>query len=187
MKIGIIGSDDRAVAIGRLLTEGGHEVQFSHPSDRQAAEQAASKTGADADIPYTLASTMEMLIFAVPHEDIDAAITAIGTLQTPQAIVEAGDSRPLGDDLTDAECLAKKLDSHSVVRALIVLPQAGANIPICGDDPSAKTLVEQAFAACNCVVTDRGPLSNAAELYAPARTSEQGTVESTTPSSTPTR
>lgn len=185
MKIGIIGSDDRAVAIGKLLTEGGHQVEFSHPSDRQAAEQAASKTGAEADIPYKLASTMEMLLFAVPRDEMDAAITAIGTLQTPQAIVEAGNSRPSGDDLTDAECLAKKLDSHTVVRALIVLPQAGANIPICGDDPIAKTLVEQAFAACNCVVTDRGPLTNAIELYPPART-EQGTVEPTTPSATTT-
>jgi len=187
MKIGIIGSDDRAVAIGKLLTEGGHEVEFSHPRNNQAAEEAASKTGTEADIPYKLASTMEMLIFAVPHDEIDAAITAIGTIQTPQAIVEAGDSRPGADDTTDAECLAKKLDSHTVVRALIVLPQAGANIPICGDDPNAKMLVEQAFAACNCVVTDRGPLASAAELYPPARTSEQGTVESTTPSSTPTR
>lgn len=186
MKIGIIGSDDRAVAIGKLLTEGGHEVEFSHPRDKRAAEEAASKAGADADIPYKLASTMELLIFAIPHEDIDDAITAIGTIQTPGAIVEAGNSRPEGDDLTDAECLAKKLDSHAVVRALIVLPQAGANIPICGDDPVAKTLVEQAFAACNCVVTDRGPLTNAVELYPPARATEQGTVE-TTPSSTPIR
>lgn len=186
MKIGIIGSDDRAVAIGKLLTEGGHEVEFSHPSDREAAEQAASKTGAEADIPYKLASRMEMLIFAVPSNDIDAAIAAIGTLQTPQAIVEAGDSRPAEGDLTDAECLAKKLDSHLVVRALIVLPQAGANIPICGDDPNAKALVEQAFAACNCVVTDRGPLTNAAELYPPARPSEQGTVEPASPSATTT-
>ncbi|HKE37441.1 MAG TPA: NAD(P)-binding domain-containing protein [Candidatus Baltobacteraceae bacterium] len=187
MKIGIIGSDDRAVAIGKLLTEGGHEVEFSHPRDKEAAREAASKTGAEADIPYKLASTAEMLIFAVPHDEIDMAITAVGAVTTPGAIVEAGDSRPGGDELTDAECLAKKLDSHSVVRALIVLPQAGANIPICGDDPLAKALVEQAFAACNCVVTDRGPLSNSAELYPPPATSEQGTIETPRPSSTPVR
>jgi predicted dinucleotide-binding enzyme len=186
MKIGIIGSDDRAIAIGKLLTEGGHEVEFSNPSDKQAAEEAANKTGAEADIPYKLAGTTEMLLFAVPHDDLDAAITAIGTVATPQPIVEAGNSRPTGDDLTDAEYLSKRLDSHAVVRALIVLPQAGANIPVCGDDPSAKALVEQAFAACNCVVTDRGPLTNANELYPPPRT-EQGTVDAPTPSSTPTR
>jgi predicted dinucleotide-binding enzyme len=185
MKIGIIGSDDRAVAIGRLLTEGGHEVEFSSPRNPQAAEAAASKAGAEADIPYKLASTTEMLIFAVPHDDLDAAIGAVGAVTTPQAIVEAGDSRPTGDDSTDAECLAKKLNSHAVVRALIVLPQAGANIPICGDDPNAKALVEQAFAAADCVVTDRGPLSNAAELYPPPHTAEQGTIAPTTPSSTP--
>lgn len=171
MKIGIIGSDDRSVAIGKLLTEGGHEVEM----------------GAEAGVPYKLASTTELLIFAVSHDELDGAIAAVGNVVTPQAVIEAGNSHPSGDDLTDAECLAKKLDSHAVVRALIVLPQAGANIPICGDDPVAKTLVEQAFAACNCVVTDRGPLTNARELYPPARSSEQGTVESTTPSSTPIR
>lgn len=187
MKIGIIGSDDRAVAIGKLLTEGGHEVEFSHPSDKQAAEEAATNTGVEADIPYKLASTTEMLLFAVQHDELDAAITAIGTVATPQAIVEAGNSRPTGDELTDAEYLAKKLDSHAVVRALIVLPQAGANIPVCGDDPNAKALVEQAFAACDCVVADRGPLTNASELYPPPRTSEQGRVDAATPSSTPTR
>ncbi len=63
-----------------------------------------------------------------------------------------------------AELLARKLDSHEVVRALIVLPQAGANIPICGDDPAAKALVDDAFKACGCLTTDRGPLSNATEL-----------------------
>lgn len=186
MKIGIIGSDDRAVAIGRLLTEGGHEVEFANARDPHAAEEAAEKTGAGADIPYRLGAKAEILIFAVPHERIDAAITAVGSVPNPGAIVEAGDSRPVEGDSTDAECLAKKLDSHKVVRALIVLPQAGANIPICGDDPEAKTLVEAAFTAANCVVTDRGPLSAAVELYPPPHTAEQGTIEST-PSSTPTR
>ncbi|MBV8720520.1 MAG: hypothetical protein JO277_00120 [Candidatus Eremiobacteraeota bacterium] len=181
MKIGIIGSDDRAVAIGRLLTEGGHDVEFSHPTDRAAAEAAADRTGAEADIPYRLAATTEVLLFAVSHDDIDAAISAVGSVSsTVQAIVEAGDSRPAQGEPTDAECLAKKLDSHKVVRALIVLPQSGANIPVCGDDPQAKAVVEEAFAACNCVVTDRGTLANAAELYPPPA-SERGTIESSEP------
>ena len=182
MKIGIIGSDDRAVAIGRLFTEGGHDVEFSHPRDPQAAEQAAEKVGAETNIPYRLAATTEILLFAVDHDAIDDAVTAVGTLGTTvQAIIEAGDSRPAAQgDLTDAECLSKKLDSHKVVRALIVLPQAGANIPVCGDDPQAKAVVEEAFAACNCVVTDRGTLANAAELYPPPA-SERGTIESSEP------
>ena len=181
MKIGIIGSDDRAVAIGRLLTEGGHEVEFSHPRDSEAAVEAAQRVGAEADIPYRLAGTMEILIFAVPHDQIDQAITAVGSVgSTVEAIIEAGDTRPAEGDFCDAECLAKKLDSHKVVRALIVLPQKGANIPICGDDATAKAVVEQAFVACGCVITDRGPLSNAPELYPPPR-SEQGTIETPTP------
>jgi predicted dinucleotide-binding enzyme len=176
MKIGIIGADDRALAIGRLLTSGGHEVTFGHPLEEQRVEQAASQVGAETEIPYRQALTRDIILFAVPHGEIDAALTALGSGVDVQAIIDATDGAPQSDGVSEAELLAKKLNSHKVVRALIVLPQAGANIPICGDDPLAKQAVEEAFAACNCVVTDRGPLANAAELE-PPRTAEHGTIE----------
>jgi predicted dinucleotide-binding enzyme len=64
--------------------------------------------------------------------------------------------------------LAHKLDSRRVVRALINMPQSGANVSICGDDPISKGLVDEALSACGCDTTDRGPLANATELEAPA-------------------
>jgi predicted dinucleotide-binding enzyme len=64
--------------------------------------------------------------------------------------------------------LAAKLDSHRVVRALINMPQSGANVPICGDDENAKALVDRALHESGCLTTDRGPLANAAELEVPA-------------------
>jgi predicted dinucleotide-binding enzyme len=154
MRIGIVGSDARAAAIGRLLLSGGHEV----------SSQAG--TG-EPEIPYRQACTREMLVIAVPNDRIDEALTAIGSGIESRAIVDATDGAPGSSGQTHAELLAHKLDSHRVVRALITLPQAGASIPICGDDPIAKQLVEEAFEACKCAVTDRGPLSNAFELERP--------------------
>jgi predicted dinucleotide-binding enzyme len=168
MRIGIIGSDDRAMAVGRLLISGGHDVSFSDPRGAQPAEQAAWRSGAkQAEIPYRQACTREILIFAVPGDAVDRAVAAVGSGIQSLAIVDATDGKPAASGRSNAEALANKLDSHRVVRALITLPQAGASIPICGDDPIAKQNVEEAFAACNCVVTDRGPLSAAAELEPP--------------------
>jgi predicted dinucleotide-binding enzyme len=154
MRIGIIGSDARAAAIGRLLLSDGHDV--------------SSQAGVgEAEIPYRQACTREILVLAVPSDRIDEALTAVGSGIESQAIVDATDGKPGAFGNSQAELLAHKLDSHRVVRALITLPQAGASIPICGDDPTAKQLVKEAFEACKCVVTDRGPLANASELERP--------------------
>ena len=63
-----------------------------------------------------------------------------------------------------AELLSHMLDDHRVVRALVVLPQEGANVPICGDDANAKVIVDRMFQEAGCITTDRGPLSAAKEL-----------------------
>ncbi len=162
MNIGIVGSDPRAIAIGRLLASGGHDVTFSDPRDQGAAELAAAQIGTDAPHPYDQAITRELLIFACHRDDVDSVITAIGS-HVDAVVVDALDGGPDAPH-RGAELLARKLDSHEVVRALIVLPQEGANIPICGDDPAAKAMVEEAFKECGCLTTDRGPLSNAPEL-----------------------
>ena len=178
MKIGIIGSNDRAVAIGRLLASGGHEVTMSDPeSPQHGSERAAAKAGTEAEIPYRQAMTREMIVFAIPRQQVDTALTAVGSGVEAHAVVDAMEGPPLvRNGASGAELLARKLNSHYVVRALIVLPQAGANIPICGDDAMAKTLVDEAIKACGCVTTDRGPLSNADELETP-RPAERGTIE----------
>lgn len=165
MNIGIVGSNDRAKAIGRLLRSGGHHLSFADPAAAERAKQTAAAVGADHDIPYHQAMCSDLLVIAVPPHDVDRALLGVG----PGAIVvdtvepERGNGR-----LSGAQMLARKLDSHRVVRALIAIPQSGANIQICGDDRLAKAAVERAFRACGCVTTDRGPLSHAVELEAPA-------------------
>jgi predicted dinucleotide-binding enzyme len=166
MRIGIVGSDDRAQAIGRLLSSGGHKVTFGDPSARDRAARAAAALGTKSEIPYQQAMDSDLLLLAVPREEVDRAVTAVGS-GAEAVIVDAVEGERGTASHSGAEMLAHKLDSHRVVRALINMPQSGSNIPICGDDANSKVLLDRALHACGCVTTDRGPLSSAIELEAP--------------------
>jgi predicted dinucleotide-binding enzyme len=167
MRIGIVGSDDRATAIGRLLRGGGHEVTFADPASNERARHAAMALGARTQMPYEQALCSQLLLIAVPREDVDRAVSAVGS-GGDAIIVDAIEGERGNGHLSGSEILARKLNSNSVVRALVNMPQSGANVPICGDDPNAKVLLDRALKACGCLTTDRGPLSKATELEAPA-------------------
>jgi predicted dinucleotide-binding enzyme len=167
MIIGIVGSDDRAQAIGRLLRSGGHKVTFGDPAAIDRAGMAAAAVGAQKELPYRQAMQSDLLVLAVPQDQVDRAVAAVGS-GADAVIVDAVEGERRSRAHSGAEILARKLDSHRVVRALINMPQAGSNIQICGDDPQSKILVDKALHTCGCVTTDRGPLSSATELEAPA-------------------
>jgi predicted dinucleotide-binding enzyme len=167
MIIGIVGSDDRAMAIGRLLKSGGHKVTFGDPAARERANRVATTLGAKSELPYQQAMCSDLLVVAVPREQVDRAVTAVGS-GTDTVIVDAVEGERGTATSSGAEMLARKFDSHRVVRALINMPQSGANIPICGDDPGSKVLVDRALNSCGCLTTDRGPLAKSTELEAPA-------------------
>ena len=166
MKIGIVGSNDRAKAIGRLLQSGGHHLTFADPSSKEQARLTALAVGGRQDVPYRQAMHSDILMIAVPPRDLDAALRAVGS-GVDVVVVDAVEPERGNGKLSGAEMLARKLDSHRVVRALINMPQSGANVPICGDDPTAKAAVDRALRACGCLTTDRGPLSHSSELEAP--------------------
>lgn len=167
MIIGIVGSDDRAQAIGRLLKSGGHQVTFGDPAARERAAQAAAALGTKSEIPYKQAMCSDLLMLAVPREQVDRAVTAVGSGADAIIVDAVENERGMGSH-SGAEMLAHKLDSHKVVRALINMPQSGSNIPICGDDEPSKALVDKALRSSGCMTTDRGPLAKATELEAPA-------------------
>ncbi len=167
MKIGIVGSNDRAMAIGRLLREGGHQVTFGDPGAEERARRAASLVGGADDTPYRQAMLSDLLVFAVPRQEVDRAVSAVGS-GAGAVIVDAVEGERGNRSLSGAEMLAAKLDSHRVVRALINMPQSGCEVSICGDDPTSKDLVDRVLQSCGCATTDRGPLANAVQLEAPA-------------------
>lgn len=167
MRIGIVGSDDRAKAIGRLLRTGGHQVTLADPAAKERARRAAAEIGAREEIPYKQAMHSDLLVLAMPDRELDTAVKAVGS-GAGAVIVDAVEFEHGNGWQSGAEQLARKLDSHNVVRALINLPETGANVPICGDDEVSKALVDRALHSCGCVTTDRGPLAKAIELEAPA-------------------
>src|SRR5581483_3394661 len=108
MRIGIVGSDDRARAIGRLLRTGGHEVTYGDPLSQERAERAAREVGSQAQIPYRQAMCSDVLVFACDKAHVDRAVVAIGT--TPDAVVvDAIPNERGGSYRSDAEMLARKL------------------------------------------------------------------------------
>jgi predicted dinucleotide-binding enzyme len=145
MKIAIIGSNARAKSIGQLLASGENntnDVVYGHP--------------------YELAMTCDLLVFAVEESELDGAIAQAGS--HIETVVLDVMQHPASGTVTGPEMLARKLNSHRVVRAIVVDPRPNSNFLICGDDDEAKALVDEAFKACGCLTTDRGPLANDAQL-----------------------
>ena len=64
MKIGIVGSNDRAKAIGRLLQAGGHQLSY------------AEVDGSGEKAPYQQAIRSDVLLMAVLPQELDRALTA---------------------------------------------------------------------------------------------------------------
>src|SRR5579871_3636511 len=122
MRIGIVGSDDRAKAIGRLLRSGGHELSIADPTAKERAGRVAAEIGARQDIPYNQAMSSQLLVMAVPRDAVDAAVKAVGSGARAVIVDAVGDEHGNGAH-SGAEMLAGKLDSNRLVRALINMPQ----------------------------------------------------------------
>jgi predicted dinucleotide-binding enzyme len=176
MKIAVFGSNPRAVAIGKLLVDAGYHVCFGDAAGMKPAEAAAQQAGAVADLPYNEAAVCDMLIFAGSREQIDELLAQAGCM-SPHAVIVDAIEDGVGGDSSGSEMLARKLDTHRLVRALIALPQAGANIPYCGDDADAMTVVEEVFRSAGCITTYRGPLADAGQLAAPTSGDGKSTFE----------
>lgn len=155
------------MAIGRLMRSGGHRVTFADPAGQERAKRAAAAVGVGDESPYRQAMCSDLLVLAVRRGQIDRAVLAMGS-GAKATIVDAVEDERGNASRSGAEVLACKLDTHRIVRALIHIPQSGSNVQICGDDANSKLLLDRALHVCGCVTTDRGVLSNASELEAPA-------------------
>jgi predicted dinucleotide-binding enzyme len=157
MKIAVIGAGPRATGICQLLTNGGYDVTRAD----------------DAGEPYEAATGSDVVIFAADRSEMDDLVAKVGRILPETIVIDALEGKPLDAGESGAELLAKRLDSHRVVRASIERPEPNANILLAGDDKDAITIVEEIFRKSGCVTTYRGTLMHAGEIEAPAR----GTVE----------
>lgn len=165
MKIGIIGSDDRGVAIGRMLQKCGHRVTFSDPKGHDAAKKAADALGGEAEActTYDQATTAEALVLAIHWEDLDGSLKQLGSYKEG-LIIDATRPPALEDGTSGAELLAKKLDNRHIVKAFVDIDDPNEPIRIASDDPEARMKVEEMISTCGGKVEDAGPLASALEI-----------------------
>jgi predicted dinucleotide-binding enzyme len=156
MKIAVIGSGPRATGICQLLTAGGYDVTRADLTDGAAYD---ASTGSD------------IVIFAAPRTEMDTLVAKVGRILPETIVVDALDGDTDADGESGAELLAKQLNSHRVVRALIQVPEPNANILLAADDKDAMTIVEEVFRKSGCLTTDRGTLVHAGEIEAPVSAS----------------
>ncbi|HUN29762.1 MAG TPA: NAD(P)-binding domain-containing protein [Alphaproteobacteria bacterium] len=161
--IGIIGADDRAVAIGKMLRRGGNTVCFSDLDDDRISQSAAEVLGegAFATTPYQQAATCDALLLTIRWQDVERALAALGTYKDG-IVVDATRPPDLGG-LSGAELLAHKLDNRHVVKGFVEPLEENANhfIRIASDDPEARAEVGEIIAHCGWSALDLGPLANA--------------------------
>jgi hypothetical protein len=143
MNIVVFGKDARANAVRALLSSGGFSVS----------------SGFEATSP-------EVVVLAGSRYDYDRIGGDGNANATACILIDTTDGR---FDLASLEAAGARIGTQRLVRALLVLPQAGANVLLCADDRAAMKQTQHIFEACGCIPTDRGPLSNANQLQPPGR------------------
>ncbi len=170
MKIAIIGKGNVGTALHTGLSRAGHETKFGHRDPTEPVSEAA-KWG-------------EIIILAVPHENANNAIEAIGQFADGKIVIDVmnaiGPKMDLGISCTtsSAEETQKKLPKAHVVKAFntVFAPnQSTAKLGdeqltafLAGDDPKAKQTVAKLTKDIGFDPVDCGPLKAARYLEAMA-------------------
>lgn len=164
MEIGIIGSDNRAVAIGRLLSRCGHTLTFSDPiqSDRAIKAAEALGDGSAAESAYQQTIKSDALVMTVRWQDVESTLSALGPY-TDGIVIDATHPPEL-EKGSGAETIARMMDNRHVVKAFVEEVKPGAKISVCSDDPNALKVVEDLIEHCGCVPVECGTLADAANL-----------------------
>ncbi len=182
MNLGIIGAGSLGTALGERLAQRGHGIMFGGGASAQdAAIRLRARVGSNAEA----AAFGDATILAVPFAAIGAALADAGSLHgrvlwsCVNAVKPDYTGLAIGFDNSAAEEVARRARGARVVAALP--PFAGAiaagqlcydmdlepTVFVCGDDPSAKQLVEQLVRDIGAHAVDAGPLI-AARLVEPA-------------------
>lgn len=168
MKIGIIGKGNVGSALGKGLSKAGHKVKYGH--------RDPSETVADA------AKWGEVIILAVPHENISDAIQNIKPFADGKTVIDVtnavGDNMELAISCTTstAEENQRKIPKAKVVKAfntVFAVNQSTAKVGnekltafIAGDDVNAKRTVAKLASDIGFDPIDCGPLTAARYLDA---------------------
>lgn len=166
MNVGIIGKGNVGSAIAAGLSRAGHEIKFGHRDPKETVAEAA-KWG-------------EIIILAVPHENVADAAKSIGSLADGKILLDVTNAisenmnLAIGFSTSAAEELQKKLPKARVVKAFNTvfaqnqstgrLGNEQLTLFVASDDAKAKQSVMQLGRDIGFDPVDAGPLKSARYL-----------------------
>jgi predicted dinucleotide-binding enzyme len=185
MRIGIVGAGRIGGNCATQLAKGGHEVKLS-ARDPSKLEGLAAEIGERASVgsPAEAAEFGEVVVFAVPWDGFDDAVSAAGSLDGKIVIDttnQYGSSEMPADGETGASFHAARVSGARYTKSFNTLtsafqadaafrPEADRVVQwVCGDDEDAKEVVLGLIADAGYAPVDVGPNSDAAVMEAPRR------------------
>lgn len=181
MRIGIIGSGNIGVTLGRLWAGAGHEVMVSFTREPQRLEERAASLGPSgrAGTPREAVEFGDVVVLSVPWPVVPDALAAAGDLAgrllvdtcNPFAAPGGPTALPAGA-VSAAQEVARSAPGARVVKAFNTLyyvtlgDQAGRPgerlaMPVSGDDPDGKAVVAGLTADAGYEPVDIGSLGGA--------------------------
>ncbi len=185
MRIGIVGAGRIGGNCATQLAKGGHEVRLSG-RDPSKLEGLAAEIGDAASIgsPAEAAEFGEVVVFAVPWDGFDEAVSAAGSLDDKIVIDttnQYGSSEMPADGQTGASFHAARVHGARYTKSFNTLtsafqaeaafrPEADRVVQwVCGDDEEAKQVVMGLIADAGYAPVDMGGNADAAVMEMPRR------------------
>ena len=185
MRIGIVGAGKIGGNCATQFAKGGHEVKLSG-RDPSKLEPLAAEIGDAASVgsPAEAAEFGEVVVFAVPWDGWDDAVSGAGSLDGKIVIDttnQYGSSEMPAEGQTGATFHATRVDGARYTKSFNTLtsgfqaevafrPEAERVVQwVCGDDAEAKKVVMNLIADAGYVPVDVGGNVDAAVMEAPRR------------------
>jgi hypothetical protein len=185
MRIGIVGAGRIGGNCATQLAKGGHEVKLSG-RDPGKLEPLAAKIGEAASVgtPAEATEFGEVVVFAVPWDGFDDAVSAAGPIDGKIVIDttnQYGGSQMPAEGETAASFHAARMPGARYTKSFNTLtskfqadmafrPEGDRIVQwVCGDDDEAKRVVMGLIADAGYAPVDVGPNADAAVMEAPRR------------------
>jgi predicted dinucleotide-binding enzyme len=185
MRIGIVGAGKIGGNCARQFANGGHEVKLSG-RDPSKLQPLAAEIGEAASVgaPAEAAQFGEVVVFAVPWDGFDDAVSSAGSLDGKIVIDttnQYGSSEMPADGETGASFHAARVNGARYTKSFNTLtssfqadaafrPEAERIVQwVCGDDAEAKKVVMGLIADAGYAPVDLGTNPEAAVMEMPRR------------------
>jgi 8-hydroxy-5-deazaflavin:NADPH oxidoreductase len=186
MRIGIVGAGRIGGNCATQFAKGGHEVMLSFARDQGRLESLAAEIGDKASVgtPAEAAEFGEVVVFAVPWDTIDQALSETGSLDG-KIVVDTtnqyGSEKPPPEGQTAAQWNASRMPGARYTKSFNTLtsgfqaeaadrPEADRIVQwVCGDDAEAKEVVATLIVDAGYAPVDIGGTADAALIEAPPR------------------